>query len=105
MKSLLAILVLLFSFSVSAQFSQATRGSIHELTQADYRQILDELGIKSSEKRTGASCDVKDSNAENNFEEIESQYKLPGQLFFSYVSNRSRRDDSSSFLFLRLIHF
>jgi hypothetical protein len=80
MKSLLAICIILLSLSASAQFSQAARDSINKFTQADYQQMLDQLGIKLSEKRPGASGNPKDSNAANRFEEKVNQYKLPDPL-------------------------
>jgi hypothetical protein len=80
MKSLLAIFIILFSLSASSQISQAARDSINKLTQADYQQMLDQLGIKLSEKRRGASGNPKDSNAANRFEEKVNQYKLPDPL-------------------------
>jgi len=80
MKSLLTIFIILFSLSASSQISQAARDSINKLTQADYQQMLDQLGIKSSEKRPGASGNPKDSNAANRFEEKVNQYKLPDPL-------------------------
>lgn len=80
MKYLLAILALFCGLTVTAQFSQAARDSINKLTQADYQQMLDQLGIKLSEKRPGASGNPKDSNAANRFEEKVNQYKLPDPL-------------------------
>ena len=80
MKSLLAISIILLSFPAPAQLSQAARDSINKLTQADYKQMLDQLGIKLSEKRPGASGNPKDSNAANRFEDKVNQYKLPDPL-------------------------
>ena len=80
MKKLLIIFIIFCSVSASAQFSQAARDSINKLTQADYQQMLDQLGLKLSEKRPGASGNPKDSNAANRFEEKVNQYKLPDPL-------------------------
>src|SRR5215204_5327196 len=80
MKSFLTILITVFSLYAAAQFSQAARDSINKLTQADYQQMLDQLGIKMSEKRPGVSGNPKDSNAANRFEEKVNQYKLPDPL-------------------------
>ena len=48
--------------------------SINKLTQADYAQMLMQLGIKANEKRPGASGNPNDSNAANRFEEKVNQY-------------------------------
>src|SRR5688500_7180272 len=80
MKQLFLALQILCSLSASAQFSQAARDSINKLTQADYQQMLDQLGIKRNEMRPGASGNPGDSNAANRFEEKVNQYKLPDPL-------------------------
>jgi len=78
--SLIILSVLFYSFSAPAQFSQAARDSINKLTQADYQQMLDQLGIKPGEKRPGVSGNPKDSNAANRTEEKVNKYKLPDPL-------------------------
>jgi hypothetical protein len=80
MKKILLILITLYSLSATAQFSQAARDSINKITQVDYQQMLDQLGIKSNEKRPGVSGNPNDVNAANRFEEKVNQYKLPDPL-------------------------
>ena len=80
MKQLLVILAIGYSLSATAQFSQAARDSINKLTQADYQQMLDQLGINRNEMRPGASGNPSDVNAANRFEEKVNQYKLPDPL-------------------------
>jgi hypothetical protein len=80
MRILFFIFIAFYNLPAIAQFSQAARDSINRLTQADYQQMLDQLGIKSSEKRPGASGNPNDANAANRFEEKVNQYKLPDPL-------------------------
>ena len=80
MKQLLVILAIGYSLSATAQFSQAARDSINKLTQTDYQQMLDQLGINRNEMRPGASGNPSDVNAANRFEEKVNQYKLPDPL-------------------------
>lgn len=80
MRKLLFIFIALYSIPAAAQLSQAARDSINRLTQADYQQMLDQLGIKPSEKRPGVSGNPNDPNAANRFEEKVNAYKLPDPL-------------------------
>lgn len=80
MKQLLLAVTTLFSLSAVAQPSQATRDSINKLTQEDYQQMLDQLGIKRNEMRAGPSGNPADANAANRFEEKVNSYQLPDPL-------------------------
>lgn len=59
------LLGLCLASQVNAQFSQASRDSIAALTQADYRLMLDQLGIDPTEMRRGPSGNPADPNAAN----------------------------------------
>lgn len=80
MKKLAVIIVTLCSLSAVAQFSKATMDSLNKITQADYQQMLDQLGIKATEIRPGPSGNPNDMNAANRFEEKVNQYILPDPL-------------------------
>lgn len=80
MRNLLLILILFLSIPAIAQFSQAARDSINRITQENYQQMLNQLGIKHSELRSGVSGNPNDANAANRFEEKVKPYKLPDPL-------------------------
>ena len=80
MKQLLVIITTLCSFSVTAQYSKAAMDSINKITQADFQQMLVQLGIKPSECRPGPSGNPSDAHAANRREEKVNQYTLPDPL-------------------------
>lgn len=82
MKNRWVLLLGLLMFSqVNAQFSQAARDSIQALTQADYKLMLEQLGIEPSEMRHGPSGNPADPNAANTDESKAKTYKsLPDAL-------------------------
>ena len=53
--TLLALACLIMSPEISAQFSRQNWDSIRALTQADYNQMLSQLGIDPAEIRPGPS--------------------------------------------------
>ncbi len=70
--------------TATAQFSQAARDSIRNLTQADYNQMLEQLGIDPSEMRHGPSGNPSDPNAANTDESLAKTYDaLPDPLLFN----------------------
>ncbi len=78
------ILSLMMVTQVNAQFSQAARDSIRELTRMDYRMMLDQLGIDPAEMRQGPSGNPADPNAANTDEAKARTYKvLPDPLVFN----------------------
>ena len=82
MKTPWVLLIGLLMFcQVNAQFSQAARDSIQALTQADYKLMLEQLGIEPSELRRGPSGNPADPNAANTEESRAKTYKsLPDAL-------------------------
>jgi hypothetical protein len=83
MKKITKIVIFTLIGHVSmAQFglSPAQRDSLNKLTQADYRQMLEQLGISSDKIRRGPSGNPKDPNAANSSEEKVNKYTLPDPL-------------------------
>ncbi|MEJ1237687.1 acetylxylan esterase [Chryseolinea sp. T2] len=77
---LVPIALSLMTLSASAQFSQATRDSINKITQADYAQMLGQLGLTADGMRRGPSGDPSAPNAANRFEDKVNAYSLPDPL-------------------------
>jgi len=84
-KSIIPLLLFLFIIPIAnAQFSQDTRDSIRAITQADYNQMLDLLGIDPSQMRRGPSGNPADPNAANTDESKAKTYEvLPDPLVFN----------------------
>lgn len=84
-KSYVTLLIFLFiSITVNAQFSRTYWDSIRTLSQADYKLMLDQLGIEPSELRPGPSGNPADANAANTDESKAKTYdKLPDPLLFN----------------------
>ena len=80
MKQLLVIITTLCTFSVSAQYSKAAMDSINKSTQADFEQMLGQLGITPVECRPGPSGNPSDAHAANRLEQKVNQYTLPDPL-------------------------
>ena len=81
MKQALLLFSILSGIVAAAQFpSQAQRDSLNKLTQADFENMLGQLGIPRSEMRPGPSGNPADKNAANRFEEKVNNYKLPDPL-------------------------
>jgi len=81
MNRLLLAGLLLFSLSATAQqLSQAQRDSINRVTQADYENMLGQLGIQKNELRPGPSGNPSAPNAANRFEDKVNAYTLPDPL-------------------------
>ena len=70
----------MLSINASAQISQAARDSINKITQADFEQMLGQLGMKRSDLRAGPSGNPSAPNAANQLEEKVNQYSLPDPL-------------------------
>lgn len=80
----LLLVCLLTALQVDAQFSQASRDSIRALSQADYKLMLDQLGIDTSEMRRGPSGNPSAPNAANIDESKAKTYEfLPDALIFN----------------------
>lgn len=80
----LLLVCLLTTFQANAQFSQAYRDSIRALSQADYKLMLDQLGIDPSEMRHGPSGNPSAPNAANTDESKAKTYEtLPDALIFN----------------------
>ncbi|TFH23036.1 MAG: acetylxylan esterase [Bacteroidia bacterium] len=80
----LLLVCLLTGSQANAQFSQAYRDSIRALSEADYKQMLDQLGIDPSEMRHGPSGNPSDPNAANTDESKAKTYEmLPDALVFN----------------------
>ncbi|WP_242617551.1 hypothetical protein [Cecembia calidifontis] len=73
----LFIFLFCLQFSSFGQFSNAARDSINKLTQSDFIQMLDQLGIKESDLRPGPSGNPSAPNAANSDENKVRNYKLP----------------------------
>lgn len=83
MKNLIAIIAIaLTTIQSHGQISQAARDSINKLTQADYEQMLGQLGLKRNDMRPGPSGDPKAPNAANRHEDKVNPYTLPDPLTF-----------------------
>lgn len=80
MKKILLVISTFCSLSVTAQFSRAAIDSLNKLSQVDYQQMLEQLGIKQNKMRPGVSGNPTDANAANRSEEKVNQYKLPDPL-------------------------
>lgn len=80
MRILFIIFATLIYSSTRAQFSDAARDSINKLTQVDYQQMLDQLGINKNELRPGPSGNPSAPNAANRFEDKVNRYTLPDPL-------------------------
>ena len=80
MKKLLIVISTLFSIAANAQFSQAAKDSVIKLTQINYQQMLNQLGIDQNQIRPGVSGNPADINAANRSEEKVNNYKLPDPL-------------------------
>ena len=80
MKKLLIVICTIFSISVTAQLSPSARDSLNKLTQINYRQMLQQLGIDPNQIRPGVSGNPGDSNAANRSEEKVNIYILPDPL-------------------------
>ncbi len=80
MKKLLPVICLFFGPFLNAQFSQAERDTIRKYTWIDYQNMLDQLGIETSEMRPGPSGDPSAPNAANRFEDKVNEYTLPDPL-------------------------
>jgi hypothetical protein len=80
----IVILFTFMSFTVPsmAQFglSQAQRDSLNKLTEADYLNMLGQLGIERSQMRKGPSGNPKDANAANSSEDKVNKYTLTDPL-------------------------
>ena len=83
MKKLLIVISTLFSIAATAQLSQVSRDSINKLTQINYQQMLQQLGIDANQIRPGVSGNPADANAANRFEEKVNKYKLPDPLILN----------------------
>ena len=70
----------IFNGTAYGQLSQAARDSINKITQADYTQMLGQLGLTAADMRRGPSGDPKAPNAANRFEEKVNAYSLPDPL-------------------------
>lgn len=70
----------IFNGTAYGQLSQAARDSINKITQADYTQMLGQLGLTAADMRRGPSGDPKAPNAANRFEEKVNAYTLPDPL-------------------------
>lgn len=79
-KSLLTLLLLSFSLSVTAQFSQAERDTIAKYTRLDFASMLEQLGLEQSDLRPGPSGNPSAENAANRFEDKVNDYTLPDPL-------------------------
>jgi len=77
---LLAGLTLLSLSATAQQISQAQRDSINRVTQADYENMLNQLGIQKTELRPGPSGNPSAPNAANRFEDKVNSYTLPDPL-------------------------
>lgn len=82
MKNFLILSLILIYTHTNGQLSQAARDSINKITQADYAQMLGQLGLKRSDMRPGPSGDPAAPNAANRFEEKVNTYALPDPLIF-----------------------
>ncbi|MCA0364432.1 MAG: acetylxylan esterase [Bacteroidetes bacterium] len=83
MKKLTSLIALIFVCQISnAQFglTPAQRDSINRLTEADYNQMLSQLGIDKGQIRRGPSGNPKDLNAANSDESKVNQYVLSDPL-------------------------
>jgi hypothetical protein len=79
--TLLALACLIMSPEISAQFSRQNWDSIRALTQADYNQMLSQLGIDPAEIRPGPSGNPSDPDAANTDETKAKTYDvLPDPL-------------------------
>lgn len=84
-KSLVLLLLGLSLMSqTQAQFNRAAWDSIQALSRADYRLMLNQLGIDPSEMRPGPSGNPSDPNAANTDESKAQTYEtLPDPLVFN----------------------
>ena len=73
---------LIISYGSFAQFglTPAQRDSLNKVTDADYNNMLGQLGISRSAVRRGPSGNPKDANAANSSEEKVNKYSLPDPL-------------------------
>ncbi len=78
------LICLLITVSINAQFSRTYWDSIRALSQADHKLMLDQLGIATSELRSGPSGNPADANAANTDESKAKTYDvLPDPLVFN----------------------
>lgn len=78
--ALVTLLVIVFSGPLNAQFSNQNMDSIHRLSAADHKLMMDKLGIASL--RSGPSGDPNAPNAANSHESKVASYVLPELLRF-----------------------
>jgi hypothetical protein len=78
----LFFLLLMSYFTGYGQLSQQARDSINKSTQAEYEQMLSQLGLKTSDMRPGPSGNPSAPNAANQFEGKVNTYSLPDPLAF-----------------------
>ncbi len=82
-KTILFLLFALFSFQIDAQFSQADRDSLNKLTQIDYKDMMQKLGIQKIRQGANGS-DPKATNAANYDESKANPFPiLPNPLVFN----------------------
>ncbi len=80
MRATSLLLFVVISGAGFAQPSDARRDSIKNLTEIDYQQLLQQLGIQRSEMRSGPSGNPAAPNAANRFEDKVPPYSLPDPL-------------------------
>lgn len=76
----LAFIAIGFSSFAQFGFTPAQRDSLNKVTEADYNNMLGQMGISRSAVRRGPSGNPKDVNAANSSEEKVNKYTLPDPL-------------------------
>lgn len=80
MKKYFLLIIVFFYCTAAAQYSKATMDSLNKITNIDYLQMLNQLGITAAEIRAGVSGNPGDANAANSVEEKVNTYTLPDPL-------------------------
>lgn len=80
-RSLITLMLFVFSGTLTAQFSQHALDSINRLNTADHKLMMDKLGIESL--RPGPSGDPNAPNAANSDESKVRSFELPELLNFN----------------------